>query len=109
MNLTRELATVHDEFGAARDRRYEAVARCDFAGAGKVCEELRGIFKRYATIRARAAREAGAEFSKKTWLANCKSRAHLSAAAASGDTDKLDELLAREAIQALSGERERDE
>lgn len=103
MNLTRELATVHEEFGAARDRLYEAVARCDFAGAGKLCEELRGIFKRYAAIRARAAKEAGTAFHKTPRWA-----AHRRAVAAAGDAEKLDELDTRAAIDALNREEGRE-
>ncbi len=99
MNLTRELATVHAEFGAARDRLYEAVARCDFAEAGTHCAELRGIF----AIRAEAAKEAGASFHlTPRWT-------HRRAVAAKGDAEKLLELDTRAAIDVLAGKEERDE
>jgi hypothetical protein len=103
VNLTRELATVHAEFGAARDRLYEAVARCDFAEAGTHCAELRGIFERYTAIRAEAAKEAGASFHlTPRWT-------HRRAVAAKGDAEKLLELDTRAAIDVLAGKEERDE
>lgn len=104
MNLTRELATVHAEFGAARDRLYGAVARCAFAEAAEVCAELRGIFERYSTIRAQAAKDAGSCFhTNQRWAS------HRRAVAAAGDAEKLAELDTRAAIDALAGELERDE
>lgn len=103
MSLFRELATVHAAFSAARDRLYEAVARCAFADAAELCAQLRGIFARYSAIRARAAKEAGAEFHKTPRWA-----AHRRAVAAKGDAEKLDELDTRAAIEALAGEEEHE-
>jgi hypothetical protein len=104
VSLTHELATVHAEFGAARDRLYKAVARCDFAEAGTHCTELRRIFKRYTAIRAKAAKEAGASLHlTPRWAA------HRRAVAAAGDAEKLLELDTRAAIEALAGGEERDE
>jgi hypothetical protein len=103
VNLTRELATVHTEFGTARDRLYEAVARCDFKSAGELCAELRDIFKRYAAIRARAAKEAGSAFHTSPRWAS-----HRRAVAAKGNAEQLEELDTRAAIAALNGEEERD-
>jgi hypothetical protein len=104
VSLTHELANIHAEFGAARDRLYKAVARCAFAEAADLCTELRGIFDRYNAIRARAAKEAGA-----TLHLTPRWAAHRRAVAAAGDGEKLLELDTRAAIEALAGGEERDE
>lgn len=101
MNLTRELAAVHTQFGSTRDTLYGAVARCDFQSAAELCAELRSIFARYTTIRAEAAAEAKAGFHTcQRWYQ------HRRAVAASGDADKLNELDTRAAIAAMEAKDE---
>lgn len=102
------LADVHTQFAERRDKLYQSIAACDFAGAGKLCGELRRIFSRYCEVREEMARGARAEFATNTRWARSKSRAHLAAVAAKDRTDQLDELLTREAIAALDKEQEQE-
>lgn len=101
-DLTSSLAAVHAEFGATRDRLYEAIAHADFKSAAALSTELVGIFARYQSIRAEAATTAKESHAQSNHRHLKRDRKHV--AAVSDDPEKLDELLAREAIDARAEE-----
>jgi len=97
--LSSNLAAVHSEFGATRDRLYEAIARADFKSAAALSSELVGIFARYQSVRADAASAARETHEQSNMRHLRRDRKHLAAVA--DDPERVEELLTREAIDAI--------
>ncbi|MCC6969610.1 MAG: hypothetical protein IT434_05250 [Phycisphaerales bacterium] len=99
MSTFDQIAAVHAEFSGLRDRLYSAIGRSNFPLAAKLSADLAGVFGRYQSLCAEAAKSAREEAAKSKFRHPKRVRdEHLAAVA--HDPEKVFELLQREAIEA---------